>query len=172
MKYLKISLYNLSFLIFNKKKGACSQFIYSCVCRAPCCAFSVKNHGVSVNSLALSSVFRYICYIKYQFLSNTGLSKQDRWTTAQEFYLSLRFPSIPSSFLLSPPVSRQIYLIYLFSSFHLTSQKSGCRRRQLHLRPSKRLLASRLRRITAPIASPSLKSAQSPRRCSPPSHLR
>lgn len=27
-----------------------------------------------------------------------------------------------------------------FLSFHLTSQKSGCRRRQLHLRPSKRLL--------------------------------
>ena len=62
------------FLNFNKK-GACSQFIYSCVCRAPCCVFSVKNHGVSVNFLALSSVFRYICYIEYQFLSNTGLSK-------------------------------------------------------------------------------------------------
>ena len=27
-----------------------------------------------------------------------------------------------------------------FLSFHLTSQKSGCRRRQLHFRPSKRLL--------------------------------
>ena len=74
MKYLEVSLYNLSFLILTKK-GACSQFIYSCVCRALCCVFSVKNHGVSVNSPALSSVFRYICYIKYQFLSNTGLSK-------------------------------------------------------------------------------------------------
>ena len=46
----------------------------------------------------------------------------------------------PVFFFLSPPVSRQIYLIYLFLSFHLTSQKSGCRRCQLHLRPSKRLL--------------------------------
>lgn len=63
----------------------------------------------------------------------------------------------PVFFFLSPPVSRQIYLIYLFLSFHLTSQKSGCRRCQLHLRPSKRRFASRLRRITAPIASPSLK---------------
>ena len=97
MKSLEVSLYNLSFLILTKK-GACSQFIYSCVCRAPCCVFSVKNHGVSVNFLALSSAFRYICYIKYQFLSIQDYQKQDRWTTAQEFYLSLRFPSIPSSF--------------------------------------------------------------------------
>ena len=139
MKYLEVSLYNLSFLILTKK-GACSQFIYSCVCRAPCCAFSVKNHGISVNFPALSSVFRYICYIKYKFLSNTGLSKTGSMDNRPGVLSLFTFSIDPVFFFLSPPVSRQIYLIYLFLSFHLTSQKSGCRRCQLHLRPSKRLL--------------------------------
>ena len=101
--------------------------------------FSVKNHGVSVNSPALSSVFRYICYIKYQFLSNTGLSKQDRWTTAQEFYL-FTFSIDPCLLFSHRLFPGRFILIYLFLSFHPTSQKSGRRRCQLHLRPSKRLL--------------------------------
>ena len=101
------------FLNFNKK-GACSQFIYSCVCRAPCCVFSVKNHGVSVNFLALSSAFRYICYIKYQFLSNTGLSKTGSMDNRPGVLSLFTFSIDPVFFFLSPPVSRQIYLIYLF----------------------------------------------------------
>lgn len=113
MKYLEVSLYNLSFLILTKK-GACSQFIYSCVCRAPCCVFSVKNHGVSVNFLALSSAFRYICYIKYQFLSNTGLSKTGSMDNRPGVLSLFTFSIDPVFFFLSPPVSRQIYLIYLF----------------------------------------------------------
>ena len=92
-----------------------------------------------MNSPALSSVFRYICYIKYQFYQIQDYQKQDRWTTAQEFYLSLRFPSIPSSFF-SHRLFPGRFISLSFLSFHLTSQKSGCRRCQLHLRPSKRLL--------------------------------
>ena len=137
MKYLKISLYNLSFLILTKK-GACSQFIYSCVCRAPCCAFSVKNHGVSVNSLALSSVFRYICYIKYQFLSNTGLSKTGSMDNRPGVLSLFTFSIDPVFFFLSPPVSRQIYLIYLF---YPSSKRLLCLPAEENHRPDRIALA-------------------------------
>lgn len=59
-----------------------------------------------VNSPALSSQHTYLqtnaqlptASATVSFFQIQDYQKQDRWTTAQEFYLSLRFPSIPSSF--------------------------------------------------------------------------
>ena len=67
-----------------------------------------------MNFLALSSVFRYICYIEYQFLSNTGLSKTGSMDNRPGVLSLFTFSIDPVFFFLSPPVSRQIYLIYLF----------------------------------------------------------
>ena len=106
IKYRKI--YNKQYITVDN----CCILLYTFF--APCCVFSVKNHGVSVNPLALSSVFRYICYIKYQFLSNTGLSKTGSMDNRPGVLSLFTFSIDPVFFFLTPPISRQIYLILFF----------------------------------------------------------
>ena len=102
------------------------------------CFFCEKSWSIC-ELPALSSVFRYICYIKYQFLSNTGLSKTGSMDN-RPGVLSLFTFSIDPVFFFSHRLFPGRFISFIFLSFHPTSQKSGCRRCQLHLRPSKRLL--------------------------------
>ena len=79
-------------------------------------------------------LYRIPVFIKYRTIKNRIDGQPPRsFISLYVFHRSRLLFSLTACF--------QADLSHLsFLSFHLTSQKSGCRRRQLHLRPSKRLL--------------------------------
>ena len=77
----------------TKKGGVFTIYLLMRLSCALLCFFCEKSLSICELSCAFVCFSIYLLYqipVFYQ--------KQDRWTTAQEFYLSLRFPSIPSSF--------------------------------------------------------------------------
>ena len=97
MKSLEVSLYNLSFLILTKRGRVHNLFTHAFVVRLAV-FFLWKIMEYLWTSLRFRLLFDISVISNTSFYQIQDYQKQDRWTTAQEFYLSLRFPSIPSSF--------------------------------------------------------------------------
>jgi len=117
------------FTIYLLMRLSCALLCFFCekswsICELPC-AFVC---------FSIYLLYQIPVFIKYRTIKNRIDGQPPRsFISLYVFHRSRLLFSLTACF--------QADLSHLsFLSFHLTSQKSGCRRRQLHLRPSKRLL--------------------------------